>query len=515
MESNNNINKEIIFISGPVSYKLLKPNNNSDPYIILFGDEHFSNKNTCSNCNLQNNICLNTFFDKNQIYNTFLKHFNNISYNIKLSIDLFMEASVYNNNFNSKIKISDNSLIPNLREKIINCYSKDSKYINNIENQCIYKYIRYHASDFRIIENSIEKLFIFLDNYDIKNNNTYLQFNQYLKIIEFFLYYILNKKFIINNNYSIIKNNVFLYLMNHYRENSFIKKQISKQKNKYYINKINNYISYHLDNIYIKCNDLEINIIDKKYYIMFYNLIYTLNKKIKKYNDLDNINKDQDKNNIFLNISIKYETNIFLQNIKDLKELYEFDIILLQIDTLILDIYYILRNNKKIEKKNNNINFNVFDGVNTNNNIILSIGIFGSNHVNNITHFYTKISNKYTLIENKDYQIHNKNSDPRRCINLNEIKNKNNDIEFNKLYEYLLSHYIDNKDYFDNNNNIINNNNNMINNNNNMINNNINMINNIEEKKIGGSKFNLSYKNKYEMMKYKYLKLKSLKNKYY
>ena len=55
----------------------------------------------------------------------------------------------------------------------------------------------------------------------------------------------------------------------------------------------------------------------------------------------------------------------------------------------------------------------------------------------------------------------------------------------------------------------------MINNNNNMINNNINMINNIEEKKIGGSKFNLSYKNKYEMMKYKYLKLKSLKNKYY
>ncbi len=63
-------------ISGPVSYTLLKPNDNNKiytSYILLLGDEHFSNEYICDNCN-DDEQCLNTLSNNNE--NDFLNIFN-------------------------------------------------------------------------------------------------------------------------------------------------------------------------------------------------------------------------------------------------------------------------------------------------------------------------------------------------------------------------------------------------------------------------------------------------------
>lgn len=153
-------------ISGPVSMYILKPDIDfhkkfKAPIFVLFGDNHNSNANLCTDCrcelNDEKSCCYEVFSDK------FLKIIDDVAKDPKYPIDFSIEGGLSDLNFlgnisknwKNKLELTKNKAItknyplPLLRERILPCYArnfkeKDPEYYGKT---CPTTNIRWHLAD--------------------------------------------------------------------------------------------------------------------------------------------------------------------------------------------------------------------------------------------------------------------------------------------------------------------------------------------------------------------------------
>ena len=373
--NNNNyliLNKnKIKYISGPVSFSLLTPINNNFPIIILFGDIHYSSKNICKKC-ISNHNCYN-------LHDDIINIFNNIS-NENNKIDIYLEHDfIHLKNKPSNENINNNiQLIPLLVNNIYNCYDIDKK-----NNNCNYNNIRWHYVNLRKFVDNDFVIMYFIDFlYNLMNKNKKTYHNFILIKYKYILFNIIYFKKIIKLLYLAFKNK-YQFIKFYYNliiNNNIINKQINKINldTNFIKNSIYEYIIYFYDKYII--SDININNLN------FKDIKYILKKIYKIYsnfNDYDIINN-------------------YIKKLNNYKSIYKYIYnLIINIRTIILDIYYILRT-LKMKKYNS----------------IISIGIFGDFHTINIIHYFTFIFNKYKLLYS--ININNTNNNYNRCLEINK-----------------------------------------------------------------------------------------------
>lgn len=156
-------NKPISSISGPVSVSVLKPNDvlraqfedegGRLPYIILFGDEHFSRENKCDNCTCGKECCYS--IDDPE----FLKLIDGVA-SKNYPIDLFVEQiyeprlghpDIYNI-IESLNRFDTTGYLSKFVHDYRICYSKQDRRTKRYREECPTRDIRWHFIDTRTIE---------------------------------------------------------------------------------------------------------------------------------------------------------------------------------------------------------------------------------------------------------------------------------------------------------------------------------------------------------------------------
>ncbi len=156
-------NKQISSLSGPVRVSVLKPNTDLKkqfedeggrlPYIILFGDEHFSKEDSCNNCSC-GNVCCYSIDDPE-----FLKLIDGVA-SKNFPIDLFVEQIYEPRLGNPDIYDVSESLKRFDREGYLSkfihdyriCYSKKDRRTKRYREECPTRDIRWHFIDTRTVE---------------------------------------------------------------------------------------------------------------------------------------------------------------------------------------------------------------------------------------------------------------------------------------------------------------------------------------------------------------------------
>ena len=424
-------NKKINKINGPNNMYILKPKKQyyqyKLPLLLLFGDTHFSKNNQCNKCDIDK--CYN-------IQNTLLELINDVKIKnrndkkIIFTYDLYVEKKNYQKYVEEQDIYED--FLADLRKNY--CFTN--------KKLCKYNNINWHYVDLRFFKNIYIKdnktkndiYYILPDIFNnLKNNkNLFTDFKQFTKIIDdinyinkYFYVYILyinnislkninynevitllqnfkyNKDttYILLPNYDLYKhNNVYIYIF-YFLDNYNVYKQLLKIDNdfkKELIISIIKYIKKNLNNntkyLYKNSND------NVKYITKIINITNNIN-----YQDYDNI--------ILINKIKKYINKIDFSYIND----FYFNIILF--NSILLDIYYILRCFKISYNKNN-------DKYKS----LLSIGYFGASHTRKLYNFF--ISNYYDKLYKNNYNQYNKKN--IRCIKID--KNINLDDILNNLY---------------------------------------------------------------------------------
>ena len=394
------------------------------PLLILFGDTHFSKNNQCI---CDNNECKN-------VQNTFLELINNVKIknrndkNISFTYDLYVEKK--NKNSDSNIEFQDiyTDFLTDLRRNF--CFSK--------KKFCKYNNINWHYVDIRFFKNRfikddktkndidiiLPKIFNDLkDNKNISNNKQFFDFINNINYINkcFYVYILyINNISLKNINYDEIIN-----LLDNFKYDKNTSYVLLPNYNLYKNNDIYTYIFYYLDNYNIYKQLLKIDNNLKKNLIIF--IIKYIKKNQKRYHD----------NKYYYN-NIKYITKIinitqkinYIDNNNDLiinklnkiinkidyQYLDNFFSNIISFNTILLDIYYILRNLKISYDKNNNKYKS-----------ILSIGYFGTNHTIKLYNFFK--NNFYDILYKNSY---NDFINDIRCIKID--KNINLDDVLNNLY---------------------------------------------------------------------------------
>jgi len=384
-------------ISGPISFYILKPKVNMSKYklplIILFGDEHFSDNYQCTTN--KNNL---------NLIENFLNNIEDVSVRYKYKIDFFMELGTNLKNEDNNKEINNKELIPNLREKIINCYIKKTKH------KCYYKNIRFHMTDVRyistikndmIINSNIYNHFtIMLSN--IINNINDRQITEY--IINYFNNYKLVNIFyldilidICNENFNF--DNLIIKYKKIIDDNYFINKQKTKNNSNIADQIIHNFIKNNINYFYNNYYTSSI----KPYLNIFENLKNLINNdNYENYNKLNIIN---------LKSIINDNYNNFINNI---------DQLIMLINRIFLDIYYTLRTFKRIKDKT-----------------LISIGIFGNAHIKRIVDVLTSIQYYNIIFQKQNFYSKDKNF---RCINIDQYINLDYMI-YSHINEYYLKKY--------------------------------------------------------------------------
>jgi len=359
-------------ISGPVSFHLLVPNKKTIedskitlPVIILFGDIHYSDLNICSPCD-----------EKNNCYPIWTREFLNIldkdgyTFNIEHAFSKDFAGFNYD---------STTTPYERLLSYIHYCIKKDTKkcptknirwnYVNTreVDDNFTYNF----ESKFQEIFNYFFDMSAIFNKPEIKSQNLdyfFLRFihfviyldDSYIEIIDIILEMLENKNFdaFFNN-----ENN---------RNTSLIYKQIKKMPINFNLDfwkdKMNKYLQFIYEN-----NNLEKMIDFLRNFKQFKNSDFISRIKLE-----DNLNKayvtddyysvfDQDKKKYFIVEILNFTTTGIGQFLN-------------KFNSIFLDIYYILRTFKPIDKKT-----------------VLSIGFFGYYHNINLIYFLTDILKSYTL----------------------------------------------------------------------------------------------------------------------
>jgi hypothetical protein len=451
-------------ISGPVSIYYLKPNIEyyksfngtiNLPLVLLFGDQHMSEKNICQRCNneVPNEICFSIYDDK------LLKKIDNLATK-NTPIDFYTEAAQISLTLSQEYKVNRGILFNKLfRNTVSKCHNVDLRKTNANEykKQCPTEDIRWHYSDSRYMPNKIEYYFfgtllelLNLISYrktDFKfrlgryyaillgktklnfvNNNQLSYFNKLYEIGKDFSVKLLD---IIINNYSIyedIFNNnkdkkslykeillkisqeigIILYdfIINNQR-NSLLFKQIinSKLKDNFKI-VLQNLLFFNLDNAeFIDIFKPPLIYSKYKHRLFFFQKL----KDLLEYyynNPTSNIEGLDD----FLT---KYKLEISLFN----------NLLSLNLKTKLLDLYFITR---------------MFKNPKGNRNSTLSIAFFGDYHIRNSVEILKRYFN-YKLIFSKNLSSSFFNIQPSRCIEIDKLIDLPLDIEeHRKLRESFI-----------------------------------------------------------------------------
>ena len=425
-------NKKINKINGPNNMYILKPKKQyykyKLPLLLLFGDIHTSKDKQCNKCDIDK--CYN-------IQNTLLELINDIKLEnrndkkINFTYDLYVEKKNYQKYVEEQDIFED--FLADLRRNY--CFTN--------KNLCKYKNINWHYVDLRQFKNiksnddktknDIYKILPDIFNNLKYNKKLFTDIKQFTKFIDDINY--INKYFYVYilyiNNISLknINYNEVITLLQNFKYNNNTTYILLPNYDLYKHNDVYIYIFYFLDNYNIYKQLLKIDNNLKKELIISIikyikkNLDYNIKYLYKNTNDnikyitkiihiTNNINY-QDYNNIILINKIKKNINkIDFSNFDD----FIFNIILF--NSILLDIYYILRCFKISYNKNG-------DKYKS----LLSIGYFGASHTKKLYNFF--ISNYYDTLYKNNYNQYNKKN--IRCIKID--KNINLDINLNDLYE--------------------------------------------------------------------------------
>ena len=386
-------NKIISKISGPTNMIILKPKleyiKDKLPLFILFGDLHNSEENMCIDCNCDDDLknCCYPIYSKD-----FHKFLDNLPENNNFPIDFNIEGGI--NKYILQTNINSRNLIPEYplyltREAIEICYNKKIKIHNPLlyKRKCHTNNIRWQYADSRFHNYPNYKYDFenFLDTfYEIFFTNNDMNFSRLIKYPNHIKYLNIIKHIFDYNFYDYIPKN-----------NSSILKQLKK-----------------IEIEYIK-NNWKIWL--KKYYKYIFSYISNEtglnhdNIKIDLFKDFVNAVKQICyKNKVESNMKI---INSFLFEYKN-----EYAFALLQLNTALLDLYYLFRTFKQPQGSKKTF---------------ISIGYFGNRHVNNISYFLTSIMDCYDIVYQHSKEIYSRN----RCIKVNDF------IDLQSLIDQYKSMY--------------------------------------------------------------------------
>ncbi len=407
-------NKKINKINGPVSLYILKPKEKyygyKLPLLILFGDSHFSKINQC--------MCIKN--ECNNVQNTFLNLINDMKINNKNDKNIIFTYDLYveKNNVQKYVLEQDNyeDFLSDLRKNY--CFTNKDK--------CSYKNINWHYIDLRIFRNMKNKdknnihfiLEVILKNVEQFDDSKYTNIIEYVQYFNKYFYaYILHISGISLKKINYDEIIDMLYSFKYDKNDSHL---LLPNYDRYKHNNVLIYIYYFLDNYNIYKQLLKIDDNLKR------NLIKNIIKYIKtKY-------KNKDKNLSSKNIDFIIN---FFKNYTDKNVIYDFKNIIKNNDishnvvlfnSILLDIYFIVRNFKVSYDKN----YNKYKS-------ILSIGYFGSAHTDNLCNFYIK---NYYDLEYKNIHNYDDYHNDIRCVKLDK------DINLDNLLNDLYVKYNDNKD---------------------------------------------------------------------
>jgi len=363
------INDKIVSkLSGPISFVLLEPIPDKffnykgmyPPVIMSFGDRHSSNEGTCTDTTYS-------------IYNRpFLNLFDSLS-TPEYPVDFYLESYFSDRDFEAiknqditrvkKLYHTDNTPLQNFRVYNQMCFFKNFKNATN----CPAPNVRWHNVDIRFYEskNTFESLTQFV------LNNQYLEtlytdkFNRLAKMIQM----ILSDK---NNDTSTFI--TFYFDSEEFTTNSLVYKQIQKQ-----------------------CDSLKRVSIWKKWFTLYYNYIvsdtFNFTGNLTIFNEYITKLKRRD-----------IDTKDFVAN--NMKVFEDIRVIVIEITSIFLDMYYITRL------------FKIPDG---STNPILSLNYFGNQHTKQIIYFLTDIMQLYNVskdVNNENYYRFDVKIGELRCLDM-------------------------------------------------------------------------------------------------